>query len=148
MELELIRNMESPAWTFLAALVLMVAAAAAMMVTASYIKSRKAAVPLVVLIAVVMIGPGIWFADHEENRTDGVKAAVSDGFDRDYGLSISERDLRHLRNVGGADVTRNVETVSGDLKQVLFRAEDGLVLPYTLDSEGTWSPMPAKKVKP
>lgn len=144
MDLELIRSMDSPAWTYLAAVVMLVATAGAMIAATNYIKSTKVAVPVVVLIAVVMLGPGLWFADHEENRVAGVKASVSDGFDQKYGLSLADKDMDRFRNVGHVDVTRNVETADGSLRQVLFRVVGDQVLPYTMDSEGTWTPVPAK----
>lgn len=64
-------------------------------------------------------------------------------FEKSYGLKLDEVDLRRLHDVDYDNVTRNLTTADGSLKQVLFRVEDGLVLPYTMDSDGSWIPMPA-----
>lgn len=143
MDLELIRSMESPFWMYLAAPALLAVTVGAMIAVTYYIENMKIAGPLAILITVVMLVSAFCFIEHETSRTEDATASVSEGFDRDYGLNLSDRDLGQLWNVRQGDVTRNVETADGSLKEVLFRAVDDKVLPYTMDSEGTWTPVPS-----
>lgn len=69
-------------------------------------------------------------------------------FEKSYGLKLDEGDLRYLRDVDQDDVTRNLETSGGTVKQVLFRVVDNKVLPYVMDGEGSWNLMSARGGKP
>lgn len=115
-----------------AAVILAVKAADSSKRTATAAYAAAAILCLITFVGVVIVDV--------ELRSDE-KEAVIDGYAQSYGLKLDERDIRHLNDVDWKDVTRNLETADGSLKQVLFRGVDGKALPYTLDSTGTWIPM-------
>lgn len=104
------------------------------------------AITIAALLLVVCLGAGWAVSAHEEDRVSEAQEEVADGFDQKYGLKLDDRDLAAMKNIEKKDVTRNLETADGLLKQVLFRVVDDNVLPHTLDGAGTWIPMPAHQI--
>lgn len=113
----------------------------------SYLANSMAQVMAsVAFLAMVCFGAGWMTITHEHDRVSQAREEVVHGFDQVYGLHLDDRDAAALRQVEQKDVTRNLVTSDGLLKQVLFRVVDDIVLPHTLDGAGTWIPMPAQQI--
>lgn len=97
-------------------------------------------------VAMACFGAGWMAIAHDHGRVSQAREEVVDGFDQAYGLQLDDRDVDALKQVEKNDVARNLETSGGLLKQVLFRVVGDQVLPYTMDSEGTWTPLPAQQI--
>lgn len=141
MNIDDILHIESPAWLLTTFVVLFVVGVVLMVLLITSEKRKHTIIRLAA--AVLCVGSALGLYAVENDRIAVAKEAVVDGFAQAYGLELDDRDTRYLVEVDRKDVTRNLETADGSLKQVLFRADDDKVLPYTVNSEGSWTPLPA-----
>ena len=83
---------------------------------------------------------------HEYDRMSQAREEVAVGFEQAYGLQLDDRDVAALKQIEEYDITRNLKSSDGLLKQVMFRVVDDNVLPHTLDGAGTWIPMTSHQI--
>lgn len=141
MNIDDILHIESPVWLLTTFVVLFVVGVVLMVLLITSEKRKHTIIRLAA--AVLCVGSALGLYAVENDRIAVAREAVVDGFVQAYGIELDDRDLVQLVQVDRNDVTRNLETADGALNQVLFRAVDDKVLPYTLDGAGSWTPMQA-----
>lgn len=139
MDIQVFSNSGTNVWYGLAAIALLVAAVI-LAAKAIEVDKRTATITYAAAAILCLAAFAGFVADDTDRRSDAKKDIV-EGFSQTYGLQLGDSDIRHLDDVEWKDVTRNLETADGSLKQVLFRVVDDKVQPYTMDVAGSWTPM-------
>lgn len=142
MNLEAISNLQINVLVFVACIALMAVVAVGWILASTFIDGAWKPVVIVGLLAVACLGAGWGIIAHEYDRLAKAQEAVADGFDRNYGLKLDGPNLIQLQGIEAREITQHVEMPNGSLERVLFRAVGDEVLPYLLDAEGNWIPMP------
>lgn len=144
MKLDSILGMRDTALVPVAIVVLLAIVIIGSILMSYFVDSLAKATACAALLAMICLGAGWAVSASEGDRVTEAREEVADGFDQRYGLKLDDRDLAALKRVE-EDVTRDLESTAGDLKHVLFRVVDDVVLPHTLNSEGSWIPLPAQQ---
>lgn len=143
MNLETISNLQNTEFFTVAFLALMAIFSTGGILAVMTVDGGLKVSAIVALLGAVCFGAGWGIYTHEANRVAEAENTVVDGFAHEFGLKLDGPNLIQLKGIEAKEITQNVEMPDGSLKQVLFRVVNEEVLPYTLDSDGSWMPMPA-----
>lgn len=132
---------EMPLLFLLAAVIGCTASVVALLILAAVVfdKEDLKPVPWLAAAVVIMLPTGIWGVTSMLSFSATANTETIAHFE-DYGFQLTGEDAARIRTHHEADHTMHLDTAEG-VTEVLFRSVDGVVVPFSSDGSGIWTPI-------
>lgn len=88
---------------------------------------------------VVLASFGVWLFKDKESSIAAFDVSIASHFEEGYGYKLTSENTEDIRLADGSDVVLHVMTDEGNVREVLFRGVDGVVVPFANDTNGEWA---------
>lgn len=104
------------------------------------ISGRRKRISISLLAAfVVLISFDVWLFTGKESSITAFEESIASHFEEGYGYKLTSDNAEQIRLAKGLDTVLHVMTEEGNVHEVLFRAVDGVVVPFSNDTNGEWA---------
>lgn len=106
----------------------------------AFIKGHRKRIVISLLAAfVALMSLGVWILLDKESSITAFEDEIISHFEDGYGYQLTSENAEQIRFAEGSDAVMHVMTEEGNVREVLFRGVDGVVVPFANDTNGEWA---------